>query len=274
MAMPDANQPTEPRSARRKSPARPRASTPRPRRPDHREQRHISLSQGPQEYTLRSSGRARRVRLVIQPGGALEVVAPHGVALARVEAALREHEAWIIRTRARMATLAPVAAPAPLADGQTLPCAGRELRLNLRAGAPEGRFQARLVGDQLTLTLPRLDDTLAHSALERWYRRQAHVVIAERLAHWNAHYGFTWTRVAIKEQKTRWGSCSRRGALNFNWRLLLAPLPALDYVVIHELCHLKEPNHAAAFWSLVAETCPDYREWRGWLRVHGHELRL
>lgn len=270
--MPDTNQPAEPRSALRKSPSRPRASA--PRRPDRREQRHINLSQGPQEYTLHSSGRARRVRLVIQPGGALEVVAPHGVALARVEAALREHEGWIIRTRARLADLAPATAPAPLADGQTLPCAGHELRLSLREGAPEGRFQARLVGDQLTLTLPRADDALARAALERWYRRQAHAVIAERLAHWNAQYGFTWTRVAIKEQKTRWGSCSRRGALNFNWRLLLAPLPALDYVVIHELCHLKEPNHAPAFWALVAQTCPDYREWRGWLRRHGHELRL
>ncbi|HEY8326419.1 MAG TPA: SprT family zinc-dependent metalloprotease [Ktedonobacterales bacterium] len=272
--MPDTNQPAAPRSTLRKPPSRPRASAPRSPRPDRREPRSISLSQGPQEYMLRCSGRARRVRLVIQPGGALEVVAPQGVARARVEAALREHEGWIIRTRARLADLAPASAPAPLEDGQALPCAGRELRLSLREGAPEGRFQARLEGDQLTLTLPRTDDALARAALERWYRRQAHAVIDERLAHWNAHYGFTWTRVAIKEQKTRWGSCSRRGALNFNWRLLLAPLPALDYVVIHELCHLKEPNHAPAFWALVAQTCPDYREWRGWLRRHGHELRL
>jgi predicted metal-dependent hydrolase len=192
-----------------------------------------------------------------------------------VEAALREHEAWIVRTRARLANLAPAEAPTePLADGRLLLCAGRELRLRLREGAPEGHFLARLVGDELTLTLPRADEPLARAALERWYRRQAHAIFAERLAHWNAHYGLTWTRVAIKEQKTRWGSCSRRGALNFNWRLLLAPLSALDYVVIHELCHLKEPNHAPAFWALVAETCPDHREWRGWLRRHGHQLRL
>ncbi len=131
-----------------------------------------------------------------------------------------------------------------------------------------------LANDTLTLTLPREDETLARAALERWYRRQAHAVIEERLAHWNSHYGYTWTRIAIKEQKTRWGSCSRQGALNFNWRLLLAPLPALDYVVIHELCHLKEPNHGPRFWALVAQACPDHRVWRGWLRQHGHELHL
>jgi hypothetical protein len=191
-----------------------------------------------------------------------------------VEAALREHEAWIIRTRGRLAQVVPLAAPEPLAEGRLLSCAGRTLRLSLRLGATEGHFRARLTDDTLTLTLPRSDEALARAALERWYRRQAHAIVEERLARWNAHYGFTWTRVAIKEQKTRWGSCSRRGALNFNWRLLLAPLPALDYVVIHELCHLSEPNHAPRFWALVAQTCPDYHERRDWLRQHGHELRL
>lgn len=262
-------------SRQRKPPTRARPTRPAsPKRPDRREQRSIGLTHGPLEYTLRTSGRARRVRLVVQPGGALEVVAPHGAALARVEAALREHEAWIVRTRERLARVAPVTPPQPLAEGRVLACAGRSLRLGLRSGAPQGRFHVRVDGDQLTLTLPQADEALARAALERWYRRQAHTIVAERLAHWNTHYGFSWTRVAIKEQKTRWGSCSRQGALNFNWRLLLAPLPILDYVVIHELCHLKEPNHAPRFWALVAQTCPDYRERRGWLRQHGHELRL
>ncbi len=249
-------------------------TTPPPLGPNLHERRSIRLSQGPQEYTLRTSARARRVRLVVQPGGALEVVAPHSATLARVETALREHESWIIRTRARLATAAPQPEPEPLTDGRQLPCAGRELCLSLRVGAPAGRVQTRLVGDQLALTLPREDEALARAALERWYRRHAQTVFGERLAHWNVHYGYTWTRVAIKEQKTRWGSCSRRGALNFNWRLMLAPLPVLDYVVIHELCHLKEPNHGPRFWALVARTCPDHRECRDWLRQHGHELRL
>lgn len=254
------------------------ANQPQTRRATPRGSRHeecsIALSQGTLTYSLRTSGRARRVRLVVQSGGALEVVAPHGVALARVEAALREHEAWILRTQARLAQVAPTAAPEPLTDGRSLPLAGQTLCLSLRTDAAPGRFRARQVGDQLILSLPQADEALARAALTRWYRHQAGGIIAERLAHWNTHYGYTWTRVAIKEQKTRWGSCSRQGALNFNWRLLLAPLPALDYVVIHELCHLKEPNHGLRFWALVAQTCPNHREWRGWLRAHGHELRL
>ena len=254
------------------------ASQPSTRRASQRgvrhEERSIALPQGPLTYTLRTSGRARRVRLVMRPGGALEVVAPHGVTLARVEAALRQHEGWILRTRERLARVAPVAEPEPLADGRTLPFAGRALRLSLRADAPAGRYRARLVDDQLILSLPQADEALARAALTRWYRRQASDIFDARLAHWNAQYGYTWTRVAIKEQKTRWGSCSRQGALNFNWRLLLAPLGALDYVVIHELCHLAEPNHGPRFWALVERACPNHREWRAWLRAHGHELRL
>jgi predicted metal-dependent hydrolase len=80
--------------------------------------------------------------------------------------------------------------------------------------------------------------------------------------------------VTIKEQKSRWGSCSRAGNLNFNWRLLLAPLPVLDYVLIHELAHLKELNHAPKFWRLVAAACPNYEAHRRWLREHGRTLRF
>lgn len=252
----------------------PRKPASTPKGGNRHEQRSIALSQGSLEYTLRTSARARRVRLLVQPGGELEVVAPHGASQARVDAALREHEAWITRTRNRLAKVAPVAPPQPLTNGRLLTLADRTVRLSIQTGAPEGHFRVNLTDDALQLTLPREDEALTRAALEAFYRRQARAIIAERLAHWNTHYGYTWTRLSIKEQKTRWGSCSRAGSLNFNWRLLLAPLPALDYVVIHELCHLKEPNHGAGFWALVAQTCPDYREWRGWLRKHGHELRL
>jgi predicted metal-dependent hydrolase len=84
--------------------------------------------------------------------------------------------------------------------------------------------------------------------------------------------GVTYTRVQIRDQRTRWGSCSARGTLSFNWRLALAPLDVLDYVVVHELCHLREPNHSARFWQLVASRRPGWRRQRDWLTVHGPEL--
>lgn len=246
--------------------------------------RVIHLPGGPISYQIRPSTRARRVRLVVRPGGALEVVKPRGVSQARIEETLREYEGWIRRTQARLAPLVSPTATAPLTDGSSLPYLGRTLRLTFAPGASASSALARVTlrGEQLILALPTAAaslgegerDACVRALLERWYRKQAATVFAERLARWNTQYHFTWASVSVKSQKTRWGSCSRRGNLNFNWRLMLAPLPVLDYVVIHELCHLKEHNHGAGFWALVERACPDYREQRAWLRLHGHELIL
>jgi hypothetical protein len=87
-----------------------------------------------------------------------------------------------------------------------------------------------------------------------------------------AELGVSFLRIEVRDQRTRWGSCSPRGTLSFNWRLVLAPFAVLDYVVVHELCHLREPNHSARFWRLVESRRPAWRDQRAWLREHGPEL--
>jgi len=84
--------------------------------------------------------------------------------------------------------------------------------------------------------------------------------------------GVRWSRIEIRDQRSRWGSCSTRGTLSFNWRLVLAPYEVLDYVVVHELCHLREPNHSRRFWRLVEARRPGWRTHRDWLHEHGPEL--
>jgi predicted metal-dependent hydrolase len=100
----------------------------------------------------------------------------------------------------------------------------------------------------------------------------ARTVILERVAYWAERMEASHRRVFIKDQRTLWGSCSARGNLNFNWRLTLTPLEVLDYVVVHELAHLAEPNHSERFWERVARWCPDYKERRRWLRTNGAGL--
>jgi len=90
------------------------------------------------------------------------------------------------------------------------------------------------------------------------YKERSRVLVHSRLEYWNAHYGFTYKKVAIRNQKTRWGSCSKRGNLNFNYKIVLLPTLIADYIIVHELCHLREFNHKKSFWSLVGETIPDY----------------
>lgn len=110
--------------------------------------------------------------------------------------------------------------------------------------------------------------------LEKHYREAAREYIPKRVDYFIRLTGGSYERITIREQKTRWGSCSGRGTLSFNWKLMLAPPAVLDYVVVHELCHLTHMNHSREFWQAVERVLPDYRERRKWLKEHGDELCL
>lgn len=112
------------------------------------------------------------------------------------------------------------------------------------------------------------------AALTKRYIAAAKEYFPKRAAYFQQFTGGTYNRITIRDQKTRWGSCSAKGTLSFNWRLMLAPPAILDYVVVHELCHLTHMNHSAAFWQAVESVYPDYRTARKWLKDHGHELVL
>ena len=101
---------------------------------------------------------------------------------------------------------------------------------------------------------------------------RARIVFAQRAAWFATLVGVDYGRISIRKQHTRWGSCSRKGNLNFNCLLVLAPEPVLDYVVVHELCHRKQMNHSPAFWAEVERILPDYRQRRDWLKTHGNAL--
>ncbi len=103
------------------------------------------------------------------------------------------------------------------------------------------------------------------------YKEFARTLVEERIVYWNTFYGFTYGKVYIKDQKTRWGSCSSKGNLNFSYKLIFLPLHLVDYIVVHELCHLKEFNHGSNFWRLIAETIPDYTARANELKLHGRK---
>ena len=100
-------------------------------------------------------------------------------------------------------------------------------------------------------------------------KAQALKIANQKVIEWNHHYGFTYGRITIRNQRSRWGSCSKKGNLNFNYKIALLPESLTDYIIVHELCHLKEFNHSRAFWALVVETIPDYKVRRQELQRSG-----
>jgi predicted metal-dependent hydrolase len=213
------------------------------------------------DYWVRRSERARRVRVTVDHRG-VEVVLPRRAAEREAAAAIRELEPWI-RRRVRELERAQEAVAA---RGDAVPYLGELLYVR----SEPGRTRAHRRGAEL-LTPAGPERA---PALERWYRRAARDEIAPRLERACALAGSTYSKLTIRGQRTRWASCSRTGAMSFNWRLLLAPEAVLDYVVWHEVCHLQIMDHSPRFWSLLESWCPDYREHSRWLRRHGQTLVL
>jgi predicted metal-dependent hydrolase len=214
-------------------------------------------------YRIRRSDRASRVRVSVDARGDVEVVLPRRSPASAAPAAVAELRPWIER-RLREASAVRAALAA---RGSSVPYLGTSLSLR-----PEpARTRVHRSGD--VLLVPG-DAEQAPAAIERWYRRAAATEIAPRLDAAAQALGTTYTKLSIRGQRTRWGSCSARGAMSFNWRLLLAPEPVLDYVVWHEACHLRVMDHSQNFWELVRRHCPDYEEHRRWLRLQGSTLVL
>jgi predicted metal-dependent hydrolase len=213
------------------------------------------------DYRVRRSERARRIRVNVD-GDGVEVVLPRRAAEREASAAVRELDPWI---RRRLSELAH-AQQAVAARGDAVPYLGELLQVR----ADPGRTRVHRRG--AVLWAPAGAER--KPALERWYRRAARAEIAPRLEHACALAGLSYSKLTIRGQRTRWASCSRSGAMSFNWRLLLASEAVLDYVVWHEVCHLEVMDHSPRFWALLERWCPDYREQSRWLRRHGQTLVL
>lgn len=213
------------------------------------------------EYTVRRSKRARRVRVNVRDHTDVEVVLPAHAPEKAAAAAVRELAPWIERRllEGRRA-LAHVAERAG-----TVPYLGTSLEL---VPQPERRRAHRRGGK---LFVPAGDH---RPAVERLYRRLAREEVAKRLDSAVEQMGASYSGLSIRAQSTRWASCSAKGAMSFNWRLLLAPESVLDYVVWHEVCHLEVMDHSPRFWRLLATRSPGYQEHVSWLRVNGPTLVL
>ena len=224
-------------------------------------------------FRIRRSTRARHLQLRVSRRDGLEIIAPLQADLSDLASLLAAKQKWILDSLDRLEESASATLPR-LSTGTVVRYLGRSFRLVIcpTNGRPP---QAELREGSLVLTVPESlesTDTQVRAYLEAWYRLQARRVIPEQVADINQSFGYTYHRITIKGQRSRWGSCSTNGNLNFNWHLMMAPLSVIRYVITHELAHLSEMNHSPRFWALVESRCPNYRAQRDWLKRHGASL--
>lgn len=222
------------------------------------------------------SARASSARLVAAPRRPLELVVPPGIGDAAVDRMLSGGTGWIAGAQARRRDAAARRRALGLDEPGLLRLGGESLPLVLQPAQGSSRASARVLRGALVVGVgagdPAASRARAAAAVERWCRREAARRLRSTAECDAARLGLRFRSLAVRDQRTRWGSCSAAGDLSFNWRLVLAPPAVLGYVVVHELCHLVEPNHSRAFWRLVDDACPGRRAHARWLRENGAAL--
>jgi predicted metal-dependent hydrolase len=198
----------------------------------------------------------RRTLTIVVERGRVEVRAPRWTTLAQVEAFIREKEPWI-RKRVSEARRHPPAFR--WRDAELLPLLGKPVQLAINPQAP----QTRRVGDRIEVLVERdAAPIVIREAVLKWLLGQARIVFLERLALFAPKLGVPLPELRLSNARTQWGSCNARGRVLLNWRLIHVPPRLLDYVVVHELAHLRELNHSSRFWALVEQAYPDCRSAR------------
>lgn len=244
----------------------------------------VRLPGGDLAYTLRRSPHARRLRVVIHPERGVVVTLPIAARLGRggadrvIREFLGEREVWLRRHLDRQAaTRARLDDRPPLEDGRLVPYLGVPHRVRV-VPAPAGVRASRVSrvggeeGDELLVEVGPRDGRDAAGVLEGWLRERARAALTAAVDRHAASLQVAPTSITMRDTTSRWGSCSRKGALSFSWRLVLAPPEALDSVAAHEVCHMRVFGHGPKFWALLETRVPDYATWRRWLKRHGPEL--
>lgn len=212
--------------------------------------------------------RRKTVSIEIKHDGSLIIRAPYLTSAAQIERLVNQKEPWIRRKQELAYQRNLEAQIKKFVPGEEFLYLGETYPLTIEAN----RDQAIVLGEQFIMAEYVIEN--AKHAFKDWYKSQARQVIRERVNTYARQNGFVYTQFRITSAKTRWGSCGPKGSLNFSYRLVMAPLEIIDYVVCHELVHLKVKDHSKNFWKELAHLMPDYQTRRQWLKDNGHRLTL
>ena len=201
--------------------------------------------------------------------GAVQAIVPDELSDGRIEALIQKRTPWI-RKKLREQSQIVTPKSKEYVSGESFTYLGRNYRLKVSRGTDR---EVKLKGGYLEVSLPKKPkDGDIRSALVEWYEQHALDRLTEKTNRYAGIMGVSPNSISVRDYKARWGSCSSKGEISYNWRIIIAPHHIVDYVVVHELCHLKHPNHSPAYWKSVKREVPDYEVCRHWLKECGSSL--
>jgi predicted metal-dependent hydrolase len=204
--------------------------------------------------------------------GVVIVVVPRALTQERIKKLLDDKKLWV-KQKIALHPQMKVTQEKQYVSGEAFSYLGRNYRLKITDGE---LTPIKLVQGRLTISIP--NDSSQHKlvkyALTNWFRRRAELKLREKIIRYSPIVGVETNGYKVKSFQSRWGSCTPRGRVDFNWRIIMAPNRVVDYVIVHELCHLKQHDHSPQFWKLVESIMPDYLESKEWLRVNGASLMV
>lgn len=216
----------------------------------------------------------KRLEIAVEPPDIITVTAPIGATEEQILAKVKSRANWIIKKLYSFKHMYYIPINREYVNGESFLYLGRNYSMQLIQDEAVNKPDVKLFRGKFIVTVPEKDEIIIRKAMEQWYRDKAQEVIKERIKYYQRFFNMKPTCVKVKEQKKRWGSCTAKNELLFNWRAIMAKADALDYIIVHEMCHMYHKDHSKEFWAMVASVLPDYEARKSWLKNNGVKMDL
>lgn len=231
------------------------------------------------DYTLYLNPLSEDITISVEWLEGVSVEAPESISNDKLNKILNKKAPWIIKKWSQLNEIIDIPTPKEFVSGEKFPYLGRHYRLRVIKESNNKDVSLSFYQGRFIAKAPiELDNNERHSymyqAFKQWYISNGQHKVEERLKLYSPKMEFYPLKVILKEQKMRWGTCTKEGAIYLNWKIVMAPMNVLDYILVHELAHLKYYNHSKEFWQLVHSILPDYKQSKEWLRINGPKLTL
>lgn len=216
----------------------------------------------------------KSLEISVEPPDIIKVVAPTGSSDKLIIETVKKKAKWIVKRLYLFKNMKLVTIKKEFVNGESFMYLGRNYTLEIELNSEIKKPEVALYQGKFHIQTPSMEYNLLYNTMENWYRDKAKDKIIEQVKYYEKKFDVKPTAVKVKEQKKRWGTCTCNNELLFNWRCIMAPAPILDYIIVHEICHIIEKNHSQSFWDLVSSILPDYENRKEWLKNNGVRMTL